>query len=112
MSTADGKIRFSTEIDNSKMEKALSSILKTIQAFSGDSSKAFKKIDESADDISNTMAKAADTINQISAGDMEKLIKHWDNLNAQIEVQKSCWIPSAKNMKEWQILKDQTAKRL
>lgn len=88
MSTADGKIRFSTEIDNSKMEKALSSILKTIQAFSGDSSKAFKKIDESADDISNTMAKAADTINQISAGDMEKLIKHWDNLNAQIEVQK------------------------
>ena len=40
MSTADGKIRFSTEIDNSKMEKALSSILKTIQAFSGDSSKA------------------------------------------------------------------------
>lgn len=87
MSTADGKIRFSTEIDNSRMEKALSSILKTIQAFSGDSSKVFKKIDESADDISDTMEKAADSISQISTGDMEKLVKHWDNLNAQIEVQ-------------------------
>lgn len=87
MSTADGKIRFDTEINNSKMEKALSSILKSIQAFSGNSSKAFEKIDNSAEKISDTMAKAADSISHFSAGDMEKLVKHWDNLNAQIEVQ-------------------------
>ena len=87
MSTADGTIRFNTEIDNSKMEKALSNILKSILDFSGDSSKAFKQIDESADKISDTMSKVADSVNQVSAGDMEKLTKQWDNLNAQIEVQ-------------------------
>lgn len=84
---ADGTIRFDTEINNSKMEKALNNILKSIQAFSGNSSKAFKELDESADKISDTMSKVADSVNQVSAGDMEKLVKQWDNLNAQIEVQ-------------------------
>lgn len=84
---ADGTIRFDTEIDNSKIEKALNSILKTVQAFSGNSSKAFKEVDESAEKISDTMSKVADSVNQVSAGDMEKLTKQWDNLNAQIEVQ-------------------------
>lgn len=84
---ADGTIRFDTEINNSKMEKALNNILKAVQAFSGDTSKAFKEVDESADKISDTMSKVADSVNQVSAGDMEKLVKQWDNLNAQIEVQ-------------------------
>src|SRR5699024_7372416 len=86
-SMADGTIRFDTEINNSKMEKALNNILKAVQAFSGDTSKAFKEVDESADKISDTMSKVADSVNQVSAGDMEKLVKQWDNLNAQIEVQ-------------------------
>lgn len=84
---SDGRIRFDTEINNSKMEKALNNILKAVQAFSGDTSKAFKGVDESADKISDTMSKVADSVNQVSAGDMEKLVKQWDNLNAQIEVQ-------------------------
>ena len=61
---ADGTIRFDTEIDNSKIEKALNSILKTVQAFSGNSSKAFKEVDESAEKISDTMSKVADSVNQ------------------------------------------------
>ena len=65
---ADGTIRFDTEINNSKMEKALNNILKAVQAFSGDTSKAFKEVDESADKISDTMSKVADSVNQVSVG--------------------------------------------
>lgn len=84
---ADGTIRFDTEINNQKMEKALDSILKAFQSFSGNSSKAFQSLDEAADELSETMSKTADSISQMSSEDMEKFTRQWDNLNAQIEVQ-------------------------
>lgn len=58
---ADGTIRFDTEINNQKMEKALDSILKAFQSFSGNSSKAFQSLDEAADELSETMSKTADS---------------------------------------------------
>lgn len=88
MSTADGTIRFDTEINNSKMEKGLNSIKKTIEDFAKSGGSAFDKVDKAVESTADTMQQVADGVQNIQSDKLDKLVKQWDNLNAQIEVQK------------------------
>lgn len=88
MSTSDGTIRFDTEINNSKLTKEISSMTKNFEAFAKTGGQSFDKVDKAAESTAETMGEVAKSIDQLQSGDMEKLQKQWDNLNAQIEVQK------------------------
>ena len=88
MSTADGTIRFDTEINNSKLTKEISSMAKSFEEFAKTGGQSFDKVDKAAESTAETMGEVANSIQQLQSGDMEKLQKQWDNLNAQIEVQK------------------------
>lgn len=88
MSTADGTIKFNTEINNNKLVKGINLMINLIQEFSKTGGQSFDKVDKAAESTAETMGEVAKSINQLQSGDMEKLQKQWDNLNAQIEVQK------------------------
>lgn len=87
MSTSDGTIRFDTEINNSKLTKEISSMTKNFEAFAKTGGQSFDKVDKAAESTAETMGEVAKSIDQLQSGDMEKLQKQWDNLNAQIRVQ-------------------------
>lgn len=88
MSTADGTIKFNTEINNNKLVKGINLMINLIQEFSKTGGQSFDKVDKAAESTAETMGEVAKSIDQLQSGDMEKLQKQWDNLNAQIEVQK------------------------
>lgn len=88
MAASDGTIRFDTEINNSKLTKEISSMTKSFEAFAKTGGQSFDKVDKAAESTAETMGEVAKSIDQLQSGDMEKLQKQWDNLNAQIEVQK------------------------
>lgn len=88
MSTADGTIKFNTEIDNNKLVKGINLMINLIQEFSKTGGQSFDKVDKAAESTAETMGEVAKSIDQLQSGDIEKLQKQWDNLNAQIEVQK------------------------
>lgn len=88
MSTADGTIKFNTEINNNKLVKGINLMINLIQEFSKTGGQSFDKVDKAAESTAETMGEVAKSVEQLQSGDMEKLQKQWDNLNAQIEVQK------------------------
>lgn len=87
MSTADGTIKFNTEINNNKLVKGINLMINLIQEFSKTGGQSFDKVDKAAESTAETMGEVAKSIDQLQSGDMEKLQKQWDNLNAQIRVQ-------------------------
>lgn len=87
MSTSDGTIRFDTEINNSKLTKEISSMTKNFEAFAKTGGQSFDKVDKAAESTAETMGEVAKSVEQLQNGEIEKLQKQWDNLNAQIRVQ-------------------------
>lgn len=87
MSTSDGTIRFETEINNSKLTKEISSMTKNFEAFAKTGGQSFDKVDKAAESTAETMGEVAKSVEQLQNGEIEKLQKQWDNLNAQIRVQ-------------------------
>lgn len=88
MSTADGTIKFNTEINNNKLVKGINLMINLIQEFSKTGGQSFDKVDKAAESTAETMGEVAKSVEQLQNGEIEKLQKQWDNLNAQIEVQK------------------------
>lgn len=87
MSVSDGKIRFDTEINNSKLKKNLGQMQKMLDEFSNTGGQSFEKVDNAAESTAKTMDEVAQSVQKLQSGKIEKLQKQWDNLNAQIEVQ-------------------------
>lgn len=87
MSTADGKIRFDTEINNKNLEKGMAAIQKMMESFAKNGGDAFEKVDKAAESVAETMEKVAESGSAIKSEELDKLVQRWDNLNAQIEVQ-------------------------
>lgn len=87
MSTADGTIKFNTEINNNKLVKGINLMINLIQEFSKTGGQSFDKVDKAAESTAETMGEVAKSVEQLQNGEIEKLQKQWDNLNAQIRVQ-------------------------
>lgn len=87
MSIADGTIKFNTEINNNKLVKGINLMINLIQEFSKTGGQSFDKVDKAAESTAETMGEVAKSVEQLQNGEIEKLQKQWDNLNAQIRVQ-------------------------
>ena len=87
MSTADGTIKYNTEINNNKLVKGINLMINLIQEFSKTGGQSFDKVDKAAESTAETMGEVAKSVEQLQNGEIEKLQKQWDNLNAQIRVQ-------------------------
>ena len=75
MSVSDGKIRFDTEINNSKLKKNLGQMQKMLDEFSNTGGQSFEKVDNAAESTAKTMDEVAQSVQKLQSGKIEKLQK-------------------------------------